>query len=329
MNIKFAIIGFGHIGRKHLNTIADNNRAEVVAICDPFIAENSLEGIPVFKTIDELMASGLHFDVANICTPNGLHAPQAIECIIHSKHVVIEKPMSLYKKDAENIIFHALNKNVKIFCVMQNRYTANAQFLKQLIAKNDLGDIQEVMVSLFWNRDERYYFEGSGVQHAWRGSQTMDGGPLFTQFSHFVDLLYWLFGDLDVTSSRMSNLAHSYVPDIEDNGQFTFTNSGGIIGSFRYSINAAMRNIESSVLISGSKGSIKVSGQYLENIDLFNTSEVIENPFQSLDNTKTHQSVIDNVIDVIRTGSNISTNAMEGMKVVEIIENVYRMGKNR
>jgi UDP-N-acetyl-2-amino-2-deoxyglucuronate dehydrogenase len=86
-------------------------------------------------------------------------------------------------------------------------------------------------------------------------------------------------------------------------------------------------NVESSVLISGDAGAIKVSGQYLEHIDLYYSSDPIENPFQVLDNTKTHSLVINNVIDVIRTGVDISTNAMEGMKVVDVIEEVYKMAR--
>jgi UDP-N-acetyl-2-amino-2-deoxyglucuronate dehydrogenase len=136
MKIKFAIIGFGHIGRKHYNTLLGNAEAEVVAICDPYLEEESIDGIPVFKDIEQMLISMPQIDVVNICTPNGLHAEQSIICINHGKHVVVEKPMSLTKKDAENVIFHALNKHVKIFCVMQNRYTANAQFLKHLIKQS-------------------------------------------------------------------------------------------------------------------------------------------------------------------------------------------------
>jgi UDP-N-acetyl-2-amino-2-deoxyglucuronate dehydrogenase len=133
--------------------------AEVVAICDPYLEEESVDGIPVFKDIEQMLISMPQIDVVNICTPNGLHAEQSIICINHGKHVVVEKPMSLTKKDAENVIFHALNKHVKIFCVMQNRYTANAQFLKHLITNNQLGNVKEVVVNLFWNRDKRYYFQ--------------------------------------------------------------------------------------------------------------------------------------------------------------------------
>ncbi len=328
MKIKFAIVGFGHIGRKHLNTILQNPEAEVAAICDPFIIEDRVGNIPVYKVLEEMLSQVTEIDVVNICTPNGLHAEQAIYCINHDKHVVIEKPLSLNKKDAERVIFHALNRHVKIFCVMQNRFTANAQFLKQIITQNQLGNVKEIMVNLFWNRDKRYYFAGDGMQHAWRGNLSLDGGPLFTQFSHFVDLLYWLFGDLEITSSQMSNISHDYVPDIEDNGLFTFRTPDHATGSFRYSINAPIQNIESSVLITGELGAIKVSGQYLEKVDLLHTSNDIENPFQALDNTKTHSMVINNVIDVIRTGANINTNAMEGMKVVEIIENFYTMARS-
>lgn len=324
MRLKFAIVGMGFIGAKHLASIQSHPEAEVVAVCDPFSEESPDHSLPVYKDISSMISAHPGIQVVNICTPNGLHARQAIECIAHGKHVVLEKPMSLTKKEAEQVIFHALNRHVKIFCVMQNRYTANARFLKHLITTDNLGSVREIIVNLYWNRDRRYYFAGDGVQHAWRGNAGMDGGPLFTQFSHFVDLLYWLFGDIEVLDAKVANLAHDYVPDIEDAGFFTFRTGSGADGSFRYSINAPVSNIESSVLILGAKGAIKVSGQYLENIDHYSGDQLLDNEYPILDNTHTHRLVIRNVIDAINSGNDIDTNAIEGMKVVEVIEEVYR-----
>lgn len=327
METNFGLIGFGHIGKKHLDSIGSHPEARVVGICDPYLDQSEVSGIPVYADIAQLLTAHPELDVVNICTPNGLHTSHAIECIEAGKHVVIEKPMSLSKKDAEKVIFHALKRHVKVFCVMQNRYTANAKFLKQLISSDILGNINEVDINLFWNRDRRYYISESGQQHGWRGSVTLDGGPLFTQFSHFVDLIYWLFGDIDVIGADMSNRAHDYVPEIEDNGLFTFRTATGARGMFRYSINAPMGNIGSSVQIMGSDGAVKIGGQYLEKIEYCECVPQIENTFPTLDNNETHRLMIRNVIDSLSAGNAIDTNAVEGMKVVEIIEKVYELGR--
>jgi hypothetical protein len=67
-----------------------------------------------------------------------------------------------------------------------------------------------------------------------------------------------------------------------------------------------------------------VSGQYLEVINHYHSDNLLENTFPVLDNSNTHSLVIKNVIEAINSGNNIDTNAMEGLKIVEIIEKVYR-----
>jgi UDP-N-acetyl-2-amino-2-deoxyglucuronate dehydrogenase len=324
MKLHFGIVGFGHIGRKHLASIQKHTQAVVVAICDPNVTQSDIENIPVYSDIHTMLSHHPEIEVVNICTPNGLHATNAIACISEGKHVVVEKPICLTKKDAESLIFHALNKHVKVFCVMQNRYTSNARFLKQLIETNNLGYIHEIDVQLVWNRDKRYYLNPDGSRHSWRGSLEYDGGPLFTQFSHFVDLLYWLFGDLTIGYAQKYNVQHPYVPEIEDSGLFTFRTESGAHGVFNYSINAPYKNLISRVSILGEKGVIEVSGQYLEVINQYYSDNLLENQFPILDNSNTHSLVIKNVIEAINSGNNIDTNAMEGLKIVEIIENVYR-----
>jgi predicted dehydrogenase len=90
------------------------------------------------------------------------------------------------------VIFNALQRNKHVFAVMQNRYSPPSEWLKEIIETKKLGEIFMVQVNCFWNRDDRYYKKGG-----WKGTQDMDGGTLFTQFSHFIDIMYWLFGDIE------------------------------------------------------------------------------------------------------------------------------------
>ena len=196
--IKFAVVGCGHIGKRHAAMIDQNPNAELVALCDVLPKENlSLsQNVPFFNTIEALLAADIEIDVVNIATPNGLHEAQALAALNAGKHVVIEKPMALTKAGCERIIFRALQKNKQVFCVMQNRYSPPSVWLKKTLSDGLLGKIYMVQTNCYWNRDDRYYKPGG-----WHGTAELDGGTLFTQFSHFIDLMYWRYHEYKSTFS--------------------------------------------------------------------------------------------------------------------------------
>src|SRR5215471_15242122 len=189
--IKFAIVGCGHIGKRHAKLVAENPHAELAALVDikdPVQLGIESFAVPFYSSLDEFLHSGSDTDVVNIATPNGLHAGQAITCLQMEKHVVIEKPMALHRADAENIIHTALQQHKHVFVVMQNRYSAPAKWIKGLIDSGKLGKTWFVQLNCFWNRDERYYMQAN--KKSWHGTKDLDGGSLFTQFSHFIDIFY-------------------------------------------------------------------------------------------------------------------------------------------
>ncbi len=116
-----------------------------------------------FDDYDALLVAGLDIDVINICTPNGFHAEYAVKALEAQKHVVLEKPIALTKKDAETILFKSLEMSRHVFCVMQNRYSPPSVWLKELVDNNVLGDIFIVKLDCYWNRDERYYKKETGT----------------------------------------------------------------------------------------------------------------------------------------------------------------------
>jgi len=213
---KFAVVGVGHIGRRHAQMIINNNEAELVALCD-IKQKNALNidnfNVPFFNSIDDLLNSNIDVDVVNICTPNGLHAEQSIKALEHNKHVVCEKPISLTKASAEKIIFKSLQVSKHVFTVMQNRYSPPSVWLKNVIDNKLLGEIYMVHLNCFWNRDERYYHKGD-----WHGTKDLDGGTLFTQFSHFIDVMYWLFGDITNINATFKDFSHKGLTEFEDSG---------------------------------------------------------------------------------------------------------------
>jgi hypothetical protein len=125
-------------------------------------------------------------DIVCICTPNGLHAEHSLLALEYRKHVVCEKPLAITKADCEKIIYKALQVSRNVFGVMQNRYSPPSAWLKEVIEKKLLGDIYLVQLNCYWNRDDRYYKNDS-----WHGKNDLDGGTLFTQFSHFIDIMYY------------------------------------------------------------------------------------------------------------------------------------------
>ena len=335
MKIKFAVIGQGHIGKRHAEMVRRNPEAELVAVCDTLPKDklnlNDLKE-KFYSSVEELLSAHPEVEVLNICTPNGLHAQHSYTALDAGKHIVCEKPMALTKADCETMIFKALQNQKTVFCVMQNRFSPPSVWLKKIVEEKIIGDIYMVQLNCYWNRDERYYKKGG-----WKGTQELDGGTLFTQFSHWIDLLYWIFGDMKDIQAKFNDFNHANLTEFEDSGFVNFNFVNGGMGSINYSTAVWNTNLESSITIIGSKGSVKVGGQYMDQVDLCN---IIDYTLPDLDPTNeandygtykgsanNHPQVIANVIDTLKGRTTLTTNAMEGLKVVDIIERIYSLRK--
>lgn len=331
--VNFAIVGCGHIGKRHAEMVQRNDEASLIAMMDIRSIEEvdcAKFDVPFYTDLETMLKEHPEIDVVNICSPNGMHASQSLLALKYRKHVVCEKPMGLSKANCEEVIFKALQMNKQVFCVMQNRYSPPSVWLKEMIDEKRLGDVFMVDINCYWNRDERYYKNGN-----WKGSKDLDGGTLFTQFSHFIDIMYWLFGDIENVAGRFADFNHKGITDFEDTGivHFEFVNGG--IGSLNYSTSVYDQNLESSMTIIGSKGSIKVGGQYMNNVEYCHVEnyELPELPEASPANdygtykgsAANHHFVIQNVIDTIKNRNVATTNALEGLKVVDIIERIYKV----
>ncbi|MBI3519817.1 MAG: Gfo/Idh/MocA family oxidoreductase [Bacteroidetes bacterium] len=331
--IKFGVIGQGHIGKRHAEMIRRNPNCELVAVCDVVSKDKlGLENLQetFYTSVDDLLANHPEIDVINVCTPNGLHALHSLKALEANKHVVVEKPMALSKADGEKIIHTALAHSKTVFCVMQNRYSPPSVWLKEIVTSKTIGDIYMVQLNCYWNRDERYYKAGG-----WKGTQDLDGGTLFTQFSHWIDIMYWLFGDIKNIQAKFADFNHQNSTAFEDSGFVSFDFINGGMGSINYSTAVYDKNLESSLTIVGSKGSIKVGGQYMDQVDVCNIKDYTmpvlaeTNPANDYGAYKgsanNHHNVIENVVDTITGKTKITTNALEGLKVVDIIERIYAL----
>jgi UDP-N-acetyl-2-amino-2-deoxyglucuronate dehydrogenase len=329
--IRFAVIGQGHIGKRHAEMIRRNPEAELVSVADVLSCkELGLEDIKesFYPSIDALLQSE-QVDVVNICVPNGLHARLALRALETGHHVVIEKPMALTTKDADLIIAKSKEVGKHVFCVMQNRYSPPSVWLKEIVDSGKLGDIYMVMINCLWNRDARYYKKGG-----WHGDKELDGGTLFTQFSHFIDIMYWLFGDITDIKASFHDFNHRGLTDFEDSGSVLFRFKKGGVGSLNYSTSCFDENLESSMTIIGQNGSIKVAGQYMNEVTYCHIKDYVmpqlapSNPPNDYGpykgSAQNHHYVIQNVVDVLQKKEDITTNVYDGMHVVDIIERIYK-----
>ncbi|MEO8149318.1 MAG: Gfo/Idh/MocA family oxidoreductase [Bacteroidia bacterium] len=331
--LKFVVIGCGHIGKRHIEMVIRNSECELVAASDILPKEQlDLEKYPLkfYSDAEQMLAENADVDIVCVCTPNGLHAKYSLLALENKKHVVLEKPMALTKADCEKIIFKSLQVSRHVFCVMQNRYSPPSVWLKEVIEKKIIGDVYMMQLVCYWNRDHRYYKKGN-----WKGTADLDGGTLFTQFSHWIDLMYWLFGDIKDIQASFADFNHHDSTSFEDSGmvQFNFVNGG--MGSINYSTAVWDKNLESSMTIVGSNGSIKVGGQYMNEVDYchiknYTMPQLAEtNPANDYGDYKgsanNHGFVFQNVIDTLKGRTHATTNALEGLKVVDIIERIYQL----
>jgi len=328
--IRFSIVGCGRIAQRHAEHIA--NIGKLDAVCDinkSKADELALKyGVKAYYNIEDMLSHLSETDVVSICTPNGLHAEHTIKSLKAGFHVLCEKPMAINVHDCGMMIQEAERANKRLFIVKQNRFNPPIHALKELIQSEKLGKIFSVQLNCFWNRNEAYYKDSD-----WKGTKKLDGGTLYTQFSHFIDLLYWMIGDIKDVCAFGNNFNHKDTIEFEDTGVVSLRFYNDVLGTINYTVNSYNKNMEGSITIFGEKGTVKAGGQYL-NVFEYQAIENYEikdlppgNPpnnygqyFGSMSN---HADVYKNITDVLNNHGIIATNGYEGLKTIEIIDKIY------
>lgn len=326
--VKFAIIGLGNIGKRHAEHILHQPNAELVAVCDIDVSKKENYAVPFYNTIEALLDES-KADVLCVCTPNYLHESHAIAALQAGINVVVEKPMALSVQECDRMIAAAAKADKIIFAVKQNRYNPPVVAVKKLIEEGRLGKIFMVQVNCFWNRGDAYYSEGN-----WRGKKAKDGGCLFTQFSHFVDILYYLNGSIDKAMGSINNFAHQHNTEFEDTGSFVLNAANGSIVNFNFSTCSYEKNMEGAITIFAENGTLKIGGQYLNTIEYqqikgeaipaINISAKNNDYGLYQGSMSNHDKLINNVVEVLLNGQKIMTTAEEGREVVRMIELMYQ-----
>ncbi|MCK5739372.1 Gfo/Idh/MocA family oxidoreductase, partial [bacterium] len=244
------------------------------------------------------------------------------------KNVLCEKPMALTAKDCKMMVHASLRENRKLFIVKQNRYNPPVVAIKELMKAKKMGRIYSIVLNCYWNRNDDYY-----NQSDWKGFRTKDGGALFTQFSHFIDLMLWFGGGVSSVYTLAKNYNHPNI-DIEDAGIVALKFDDGTIGSINFTNNSYAKNMEGSITIFDEKGTVKIGGQYLNELEYqviagggiqnLETSAKANDYGTYQGSMSNHDKVYENVVDSLTNGGKVAVNGIEGMLTVEMIEAAYK-----
>lgn len=328
--IRFLLLGCGRIAQRHAEHISRFGILQ--AVCDIVperaFALASVYQVKYYTSIEEMLENESDADMVSVCTPNGLHARHCISALNAGFHVLCEKPMAIRSSDCGRMIQAAEKANRRLFAIKQNRFNPPVAAVKMILDEGKLGDILSIQLNCFWNRKPQYY------ENSWKGTADLDGGTLYTQFSHFIDLLYWMFGDVDEVKAFMSNYNHKGVIDFEDTGVVILKFTNGVIGTIHYTVNSFEKNMEGSLTIFGNKGTVKIGGQYLNELEYQQIEDYVISNLPAgnkpnhygnyIGSMSNHDKVYQNVVDVLCHQAAINTSAFEGLKTVEIIEKIYR-----
>lgn len=331
--IRFALVGCGRISRNHFNAIRQHGaRAELVGVCDidPEQLAKSVEetGAQGWNDLGTMLAE-VEADCVIVATPSGLHAAHVIELAESGHNVITEKPLATRLQDGLDMVKACDDAAVRLFIVKQNRMNATLQFAKRAIEKGRFGRIYMVTINVFWTRPQEYYDSA-----AWRGTWEFDGGAFMNQACHYVDLLDWLIGPVENVIANTSTLARNI--EVEDTGVACIKWRNGALGSINVTMLTYPKNLEGSVTILGEKGSVRVGGIALNEIQHWefagpDTDDVrVRNASYKTTSVYGfgHIQYYDNVIKVLRGEAEPGADGREGLRTLELLIAIYRSARD-
>lgn len=331
--IKIALVGCGRISANHLRAIEDNaSDFELVAVCDTdedkAKAAAQQFNVPYFLQLESMLQQSEELGIAliSLCTPSGLHPAQSVLISQAGINVLTEKPMACKLQDAKDMIAAAAQAQTKLFVVKQNRLNPTIVALKKAIDSGDFGQIYMVHSNVFWTRPQEYYDHAS-----WRGTWELDGGAFMNQASHYVDLLEYLIGPVEIVHAITKTLARKI--EAEDSGVVNFMWKSGAIGSMAVTMLTYPKNLQGSITILGEKGSVLLDGVALNDIKCwqFESSSVGDVTKLSYHTDSVygngHGPYYKNVADVMLRGENPISDGVSGCKSIKLLDAIYRSAK--
>lgn len=310
---KFSILGIGNIGRIHKAAIEETEEAVLESVIDPTAVQEDYS-VPVYASLEEFLEKDRGTDVVVIATPNGFHKKHAVSCLNAGKNVLIEKPIALSMQEAKEILMAAERNGKRVFSSMQLRFSPPVSLVKSLLEENKLGEIFMVNIDCYWNRNPEYY-----RSHPWRGTAEMDGGVLFTQFSHFIDILNFWFKEVECNDSSFYNFTHRGITEFPDSGKVNFT-ADGAQGNMIFTTSVFEKNFDSHILILAEKGTVKISGQYLNSMEYFNVETMEPSEDMSTEIKNFHPKAISEVAAALEEGRPSVLDGEHAVRLIEFIE---------
>lgn len=325
--IRTAIVGCGRISKNHFDSIEKHaDSIELVSVCDidsAVLAQHSKKyKVPGYQQLEDMLKNE-QLDLVVLCTPSGIHSDQAVEISKHGVHVMTEKPMATRWEDGVRMVKACDEAGVRLFVVKQNRRNTTLQLLKRATEEKRFGKIHMVNLNVFWTRPQSYY-----DQAKWRGTWEFDGGAFMNQASHYVDLLDWLIGPVDKIQAMMSTTRDI---EVEDTGVLNVRWRNGALGSMSVTMLTYPQNLEGSITILGEKGSVRIGGMAVNDIQLWQFDEPrdYDSQIQTANYETTsvygfgHPLYYKNVIDVMRGDAQPETDGREGLKSLELLIAAY------
>ncbi len=262
---KIALVGCGRISKRHIEAIAATHGIEITAVCDSDKNKAKVTGeqlgVPYYTDFRELNGKGI--DLVSVLTPSGMHPRHSIELAENTDipYIICEKPLSLTVREACEMMDRIDRAGKKLLPVFQNRYNPLVAFTKNLIDNGHLGKIHQFICNVLWNRDDEYF------KIDWHGTLAFDGGVLYTQASHYVDMLHYFFGEVDEHKGIGGNLRKL---EVYDSLSATMSFKNGVVGSLNATVSVYEKNYLTEFTLIGEKGTIRLSGTNLNRIDFWN-----------------------------------------------------------
>ncbi|HWJ76487.1 MAG TPA: Gfo/Idh/MocA family oxidoreductase [Niallia sp.] len=322
MSVKFAIVGIGHIAKKHIQAIKDIENAELVALCDndPNRLEEYSREYKVFTDLEEMLKTCPEINVVNICVPSGLHAKLTVLCAKYGKHVIVEKPIALKLEDAKQMIDVCQQNNVKLAVIHPNRFRPAIMELKQKVDSDSFGKLSHANATVRWNRNQAYY-----EQAPWRGTKEFDGGVLMNQAIHNLDLLIWMMGPIESVQAMAATRVRKI--EAEDVAGAVVKFKNGALGIIEATTAIYPENLEESLSIFGENGSAKISGKNANFIETWNFKDVSEESSNELkEKVKQdpfgkpgHHCIIEDMVNAIHEDRTPVVTGQDGLAPVKLI----------
>jgi UDP-N-acetyl-2-amino-2-deoxyglucuronate dehydrogenase len=328
--INFALLGAGRIAKRHAELLGSGQvaGAKLVAVCDVNAARAdtlaSNYGVPAFNSLTEMLkAPGI--DVVSVLTPSGMHAEHTIQIARSKRHIVVEKPMALRLEDADMMIAEADRAGVRIFVVKQNRFNVPVVKAREALEAGRFGQLVLGTVRVRWCRDQKYY-----DQDSWRGTWAQDGGVIANQASHHVDMLGWFMGPVESVHARAARALVDI--EAEDTAVATLRFRNGALGIVEATGATRPKDLEGSISILGSGGTVEIGGFAVNKIQHWQFSHPSPQDVDVLERFSVnppnvygfgHQAYYEHVVDCLDRNRTALVEGHEGRTSLELVAALY------